>query len=311
MRKILASLIVGIVFFSVAGVSAARNEEADKESLSNSCGVSIEHEMHELTQEFLFGVWSGLPFPPGDGYTTSVSFRENGQCKVFWPAQSIDAVMSGTWQVAGGALVLTLGSQTDYEREVEEEIDPPMVIAYALGDLQEMTREARPTKKQPLFDGVATELRREYFTSGWLDMPVAFEGPYIDLSFQENGEFVLDFRRANWTTTEEYIAIQWGTWQIVDNKLEVTITHQEKRWGGVVKSYDELGSFAVGGETTIEEFSPPVIQTHEIIDLQYVLEIPKDYPYMNTFTEWYIEQCLGEMMTMHFQGIQFWCWLHE
>lgn len=311
MRRIFVIFLVITIHFLIGGVNVSLSEDAETSSYDIEGWRSFQGlpSNFKLTKEYMLGTWSDLPSPLGGDDNTGVSFRENGQCKIFWPSPSVD-VMRGAWRIVENKLEITLTSQSNYERNIEEELDSPLTVLYEINDLKSMYNNTTPTQIKPMFDGIATELKREYFIGSWLDVPyIAEGGSSVDLKFYKNGEYEILFSGVERLTTEEHITMMWGTWKVENNKLVIVITRQKKYWGGTIKIDDELGKMVLDQESSVEELAQPIIQTYEIADLQYVHEIPKDYDDMDTFVEWYMESYLGEMLTMHMGERQFWRFL--
>ena len=148
-----------------------------------------------------------------------------------------------------------------------------------------------------MFEWLATKLKREYIIGVWRDVPFAigYSAP-IELTLEGNGAYELFFLEGEnlLETSELCITTGWGTWAIVDNKLELTQT----------------GFF---DEDSIEELDPPVVDIYEITGLQYVFDIPSKYngdPGIAVNVAAFIRcgglMYLGEQLTMHIGETQFW-----
>jgi hypothetical protein len=246
-----------------------------------------------------------------------VYFRGNGTCELvdFQRMEGVEVeVTRGTWIYSNGTLEMVLLTEETYGEGTKEDFTPPITEIFEISDWQAVCFKVHEPSPR-LFDGIATELKREYLVGVWSDVPfVAEGGTKTVLTLEDDGTYELVYYGSNeLVTTGESIESRLGTWEIVGNKLELTQTSQIKTWGGKIKTDSEGGLYVRDQESRTEELDPPVIDAYEIMDLQYVIEIPKE-------TNWQLDiatqtagflQCdglmfLGEQLTMHIGETQFW-----
>jgi hypothetical protein len=221
-----------------------------------------------------------------------VYFRGNGTCELvdLAPVGGPEVeIIRGTWKIADGKLEMVLTSVETYGEGSEEELVPPDIEMFEFSDWQDTSfRVHVPTER--MFEGIATELRREYLAGqSFISVPfVAGNNPPIELVLEEDGTYefffevgeIFEGQKASSSMTNR------GTWVIVDNRLELTQTsHQE--W-----------------EDDIVDTNPPLIDSYEITDLQYMFDVPIEYarPFIQCDGLMY----LGEQLTMRIGETQFW-----
>ena len=299
MRKMLIRALLIVTIFSISGghivqVKASATGSDDIWNPVNKLGYGSERMFEWLAtmqaREYVIGTFSKVP-PFKEKTPSMVYFRGNGICEIvdLRPAEGVGAeITRGTWQMEDGKLVLMLTNLQTYKDGNVEEFALDEITAFEIADWEDIQfRVHLPGKR--LFEGIATELKSEYLADrSWLNVPfVAGNNAPIEVILEEDGTyefFCAEGMSFQGQTTEGSIT-EKGTWAIVENKLELT------------KIRHGVGDFT-------EELDPPIVQTYEITELQYMFDIPKEHvvPFLQCDGLMY----LGEQLTMHIGDTQFW-----
>ena len=240
--------------------------------------------------EYVIGAWSCIPSFEGST-PSAIYFRGNGVCELvdLGPAEGVEvAITRGTWQIDDEKLLLMLTSLQTYGEGNIDELALPELETFEIADWKD-TEFRVHVPKERMFEGIATELKREYLAGrSWISVPYAAgDSAPIELALEEDGAYELYY--AGGTNlqgqTKECSITERGTWAIVDNKLVLTKT-----------GHGDVGS--------MEELDPAIVDAYEITDLQYVFEIPKEH--VTPFVQCDGLLYLGEQLTMRIGETQFW-----
>lgn len=316
-RLLLGFMLASVVFFASP---AKCDDQIWKPESDLDYGSLNLFQWLEAKREDGYVIGSKSQVPQFEGDTPDgICFRGNGVCELDYllPTEDVDVIITrGTWKVVGDRLEMVLTSQETYGEGHVSEIDPPAIESFEIADWQDTRfRIIEPTPPR-MFEGIATEIKREYLIGVWMDVPfVAEGGDPITLDLEEDGTYEMWNDGMNVLAANgECISKSWGTWAVKDNKLEITKTGQRKNVGGKIKTMADGELRMQYKDSIIQEFDPPIVNTYEITDLQYVFEIPKELNWnqdvaiqISAFIKCDGLMFLGYQLTMRIEEIQFWC----
>jgi len=292
------SFLLAMVLFSAYPARGFSDNWYPGDNLGYGSKRMFEWLATKLEREYVIGTYTKAP--PFKGKTPDVVyFHGNGTCELVDLESGRRAkvvITRGTWKIVDDKLEMVLTSLEMYGEGSVDGLVPPVIETFEFADWQDTRFQVHvPTER--MFEGIATELKREYLIGVWSDEPfVAGYSAPIVLTLEENGAYELFYLEGTnlLETSEVCTTIEWGTWAIVDNKLELTQTSH-------------------GDYEFIEERDPPVVDSYEITGLQYVFDIPKEYNgdsdiavNVAAFVQSGGLMWLGEQLTMHIGETQLW-----
>jgi len=139
-----------------------------------------------------------------------------------------------------------------------------------------------------------TQIKPSDLIGCWNTTPYWAAGRGDNHNFYKEGRYRFGFNEMD---DLKRVLYRDGTWRIVDNQLEITLTSQTVLSGGqIVYDGTAFGHVIKGGKLEVEIIDPPMVEKYDINDLHYD----------NAVDDARYQDKQGKYLTVHFGNAQFW-----